>query len=283
MITTPALLLNLAGMRVRLVCRPETFIPAITARYQSFVDLDQREQQTDFTAELTFGDPQVSVSRFDLHVRFHDGRCLFDSIGASGDISVHDRYAELTICSSTPLESVEYFLRSIYALLTDTQGGLLLHCAGVLTDSGVHLFVGQSGSGKSTASRLSSSHAVTLNDDLIALLPQEGRWIGYGTPFWNIETVYRDGQTFGGPIVGIYKLVKDHNVYVESMSTAAAVAELYSNCPIVNADPARAPALLARCRQIAGAVPVQRLHFRQDPSFWDVLAARGGQMAESEE
>ena len=60
------------------------------------------------------------------------------------------------------------------------------------------------------------------------------------------------------------------------MSAAAAVAAMISSCPVVNGDPARAPELMARCRQIVRAVPVQRLHFRKDPSFWDVLEVDEG-------
>ena len=57
---------------------------------------------------------------------------------------------------------------------------------------------------------------------------------------------------------------------------AAAVAALIGSCPVVNGDPGRALDLLARCRQIVRAVPVQQLHFRKDPSFWDVLEVDEG-------
>ena len=77
-------------------------------------------------------------------------------------------------------------------------------------------------------------------------------------------------------LLGIYTLAKDPDVYLEPISTAAAVAALISSCPVVNGDPDRALELMARCRQIVRAVPVQRLHFRKDPSFWGVLEVDEG-------
>lgn len=108
------------------------------------------------------------------------------------------------------------------------------------------------------------------------LLPEANHWIAYGTPFWNFATLHRAGQTLHGPVVGVYKLVKDSEVYLEPMSPAAAVAELFTNSPVVNADAARASRLLARCQKFALAIPVQKLHFRKDDSFWAWLEPVGG-------
>ena len=171
---------------------------------------------------------------------------------------------------------MEYFLRILYALLAEAHGGLMLRTAGIMAPSGVNLFIGQSGSGKSTVASLSCGRGVVLNDDLIVLRPEQGRWIAYGTPFWNFKTIDRDGQTASAEVAGIYTLAKDLDVYLEPMAAAAAVAAMISSCPVVNGDPARAPELMARCRQIVHEVPVHRLHFRKDPSFWDVLEVDEG-------
>lgn len=262
---------NLAGIRVRLECQPEAFATAVQTRYRTFLAADDPEEPADFTARVIFSGPQVIVSELDLRMQVIGAEYHLDSVGATGIISLVNRCAELTLSNTAPLASMEYFLRTLFALLVVERDGLMLHCAGALADSGVHLFVGHSGGGKSTASALSADHAVILNDDLVILLPEAGRWIAHGTPFWNFETLQRAGQTTHGPIVGIYTLVKDPGVYLAPMSPAAAVAELYTNCPVVNADPGRAPELLARCQQLTLAIPMQKLHFRKAPSFWDVL------------
>ena len=174
-------------------------------------------------------------------------------------------------------QHLDYFLRALYALLADQDGGLLIHAAGLQNpaDGRVYLFTGQSGSGKSTVVAL-SPWATALNDDLILLRPQEAHWTAYGTPFWNSETVQRAGQTCRGPVAGVYPLIQDSQVYLEALSPGRATAALAANCPILNADVGRLPALLQRCLAVAAAAPVQRLHFRKAPGFWDLLIGKAG-------
>ena len=161
-------------------------------------------------------------------------------------------------------------LGSLYALLAIRGGGLLVHAAGLRVNQVVHLFIGPSGSGKTTVVAL-SPEAAALNDDLIIVRPAEHGWLAYATPFWNLETHQQPNSGAGVPIAGIYRLVQDRNVYLESVSAASAVADLVANCPVVNGAPAWLPALLDRCRQLARDVPVWRLHFRKDPGFWDLI------------
>jgi hypothetical protein len=184
--------------------------------------------------------------------------------------------------SIEPVREIEYFLRIALALFVLERDGLLVHCAalkrpGALWTRGdagpVFLFVGQSGSGKSTVVSLShaAGRAVALGDDLILLRREGAGWCAYGTPFWNFETAAREGQLETGPVAGIYKLVQDRAVFAEPMSRAAATAELVANCPIVNDQPALLPVLFDRCREIVSTVPIRRLHFRKDDAFWDVI------------
>jgi hypothetical protein len=277
--TAPPLLFSLAGLRTRLECSPHDFATQVLARFGPFIDPDNGGTKVDFTAQIMFEGPQASLSDADLQVHLTGAECRFDTAAATGKLSLVTQSANLTLRSTSPIAQIEYFLRILYALLAEAHGGLMLHCAGIMAPSGVHLFIGQSGSGKSTAASLSCGRGVVLNDDLIVLRPEQGRWIACGTPFWNFETIDRDGQTASAAVAGIYTLAKDPDVYLEPLSTAAAVAALISSCPIINGDPARALELMARCGQIVRAVPMQRLHFRKDPSFWGVLEVDEGPRA----
>jgi len=190
--------------------------------------------------------------------------------------------AALRMRSAEPAREAEYFLRIAFALFAVERDGLLIHCAALkrpgLASAGagvdpVYLFVGQSGSGKSTVAAVSRAmgRATALGDDLILLRREGEGWCAHGTPFWNFETVAREGQLETGLVEGIYKLVQDRAVFAEPMSRAAATAELVANCPIVNDQPALLPILIDRCREIVGTITVRRLHFRKDDAFWDVI------------
>jgi hypothetical protein len=275
--TATSLLFSLAGLCTRLECSPTDFAAEVLARFHPFISPDDGETSVEFTAQVAFAGAQAHISDADLHVWLAGAECRFDTAATSGELSLATRVANLTLHSTSPIAQMEYFLRILYALLAEAHGGLMLHCAGILASSGVHLFIGQSGSGKSTAALLSRGRGMVLNDDLIVLRPEQGRWIACGTPFWNFETIDRDGQTARAPVAGIYTLIKDPNVFLEPLSAAAAVAALIGSCPVVNGDPGRALGLMARCREIVRTVPVQQLHFRKDPSFWGVIEADEGQ------
>jgi hypothetical protein len=267
--------LAIAGWRVRLDCNLPAVDEAIAACYAAFVVDDAAT--SDATATVTVSSPIIGAVPGELSPQMRVTYCgdevLLDVPGACGKIVVNSWQAWLELSSDAFYPNLEYFLRILCALLAYRTGGLLVHAAGLLVGGQVHLFIGHSGSGKSTVVAL-SSQALALGDDLILLRPEETGWRAYGTPFWNPEATRREGQSASGILAGIYSLVQDREVYLQTLSPAAATAELAANCPVVSGDVAQLSGLLGRCQQLGAEVPVHRLHFRKDPGFWGLL--RGG-------
>ena len=267
--------LAIAGWRVRMECGLPVVAEAIAARYAAFAAPD--DAPSDTTITVSVGSEMAGAVPGGLspqmRVMYLGDTVQLDAPGACGKIIVSSWQAWLELSSEAFYPNLEYFLRILCALLAYRTDGLLMHAAGLLVDGQVYLFIGHSGSGKSTTVAL-SPHALALGDDLILLRPEEAGWRAYGTPFWNPETTRRAGQTASGLLVGIYSLVQDREVYLQTMSPAAAAAELAANCPVVSGDVAQLPGLLGRCQQLGAVVPVQWLHFRKDPGFWGLL--RGG-------
>ncbi|PKO20327.1 MAG: hypothetical protein CVU38_20725 [Chloroflexi bacterium HGW-Chloroflexi-1] len=198
-------LIDLAGWRVRLTCRPDVLAAAVAVRYAAFA---APAGPVALEAQVTLDGALRAAPGPEITVRASVDGCLgskylFDTPGFSGIINFASGKAGLALSSAAALEDVEYFLRIVYALVADCEGGLLIHAAGLVVDGGVHLFTGQSGSGKSTVVTL-SPHAIALGDDLILLRPGADGWTAHGTPFWNAETLQRADQTASGPLVGIY-------------------------------------------------------------------------------
>jgi hypothetical protein len=190
--------------------------------------------------------------------------------GVRGDLDFARGEARVTLDSGAAPARLEYLLRTIYAYLALRECGLLIHSAGLCSDSDAYLFMGQSGSGKSTVTSLSPS-ALALSDDLVLIKPSHDGWQAYSTPFWNAASLNRPTGSGSGRVVGCYKLIQSRSVRAERLPTAAAVAELIANCPVVNADPTCLPDLLARCRSLAQTIPIYALHFRKDASFWEAI------------
>lgn len=265
--------LHLAGWRIRLTCRPEALARAVSAQYAAFLDSDDGPPDLAVAITLTPappGDYAISSVLFEAQLRADGADHVFDAPDICGRISVSRKSAALTARSAAPLADVEYFLRIATALLAYGHDGLLIHGSALLVDGQVHLFIGQSGSGKTTVVSLSSG-ATALSDDLVVVRREAGGWMVYGTPFWNSETTTRHGQTASGPLAGIYKLIQDRDVFLAPMPPVAGAAELLASCPVVNGQPGLLAGVLGRCRALAAATPVQQLHFRKDDSFWAVL------------
>ena len=267
--------LDIAGWRIRLRCTPGALAQATADRYAEFAVADA--ETPDLTVDVS-GEPGAGADRshaipasvLETPLRTVGVTYRLDAAEICGKIVPTQRQASLQFNSADVQGELEYFLRSACALLAYQEGGLLVHGAALMRKGAVSLFVGQSGSGKSTVVALSPA-ATALSDDMVIVRPTAAGWVVHGTPFWNATTLRRDGQTQAGRLSGIYKLIQDRDVYLEPLRGVAAAVELVANCPVVNGDPAALAGLLARCRQLAEDVPVQRLHFRKDPSFWELL------------
>jgi hypothetical protein len=211
---------------------------------------------------------------------FQAGQLHFAADYYTGTIDLAQQQGQLTFTSLQPFEAADYFVRTALALLAFEAGGLLFHAAGLAHHDRGYAFFGYSGSGKTTVARL-SSHARLLNDDLVVLLPEAShpaatatreadRWQLIATPFSNPTQVQpTDHQRV--PLTALYRLIQDRRVFLEALDPAVAIAEVVASSPIVCADPDRALALLDRAAQLTRAIPVQRLHFLPDASFWDVI------------
>jgi hypothetical protein len=200
---------------------------------------------------------------------FEVGVLRFTAAHYTGSIDVRRANSHLQVTAPHPFEPIDYFLRAAMALLAFEAGGLLFHAAGLAQRGKGYAFFGHSGSGKTTVARV-SAEAVVLNDDLVVLLPQAKRWLMYATPFSNPTQVTPAGPQ-SVPLHALYRLVQDRRVFLGPIDPAVAVAEVIANSPVVSADLDRAVNLLARAEHLVTSVPVQRLHFLPDPSFWAVV------------
>jgi hypothetical protein len=200
---------------------------------------------------------------------FDDAILRFTAQHCLGFIDARQGVGHVSITAPHPFAPVDYVLRAALALLAFEAGGLLFHAAGLVRRGAGYAFFGYSGSGKTTVARVSTD-AVVLNDDLVVLLPQADRWELAATPFSNPTQVSPRGpQTV--TLAALYRLEQDRSVFVEPIDPAAAMAEVIASSPVVSADPDRALGLLTRIEDLIRRVPVQRLHFLPDASFWTVV------------
>ena len=196
-----------------------------------------------------------------------NGLC-FSPPGWEGNLDI-SRRAGWVSPGTRAVKEVDYFLRVVCAVQAFQVGGFLFHAAGILRDGCAFVFFGPSGIGKTTISRMSGKGTV-LNDDLILLLPVDEHWYAYSTPFSNSKHVAPLAGKFA-PLAGMYRLVQDQQVFLENSTPGYTLAELIANIPVISTDPIHSPILVARCQRLLASIPVFRLHFRKDNSFWQVV------------
>lgn len=257
--------LAIADITVQVSCNVPTLAAALRRRYRAF----PARGAAQLTAQVHLEGRRRSSALLDTGIRFRNGVLHFTAPGYEGFIDEEAGQGELRLSSAQPVEEVDYFLRVAYALLALRAGGLLLHAAGIVRGGRAYLFFGPSGCGKTTVARLSRSDRV-LNDDLVLLLPTEAEWRAYATPFWNPSQV-RPAEAMAAPVAGMFRLVQDTEVYLEAVGPAQALAELVASVPVVTRDAQRARRLLEICRRLLDTVPVSRLHFLPDASFWRLV------------
>ncbi|MBN1812871.1 MAG: hypothetical protein JXA14_13630 [Anaerolineae bacterium] len=206
---------------------------------------------------------------FGARPRFVDGHCRLEAQGFAGEIAPENGAAHLRAHPVAEPGDLAYFVRTVFALRSFDAGALLFHAAGVVHQNVAYALFGHSGSGKTTASRLSSGKPV-LSDDLVLLRQADSGWETWATPFGR----QRLSEVRSAPLRALLRLVQAPEERLEPMPRGAALGELVANSPVINADPTRSTALLARWEGVLRSVPTYFLHFRKSDTFWEVIDAQ---------
>ncbi len=211
--------------------------------------------------ELKGAQPQIEFSdnQISYHDPFSDGRLNFAT--QQGDFN-----------TSSPFiyNSLDYFLRILLSYLALKGHGLIVHAAGVLHNDKGYLFLGPSGSGKTTVAKLSANDVV-LNDDLLVILPSTTGWEVYSTPFTNQDQVRPQAGRM--PLNSMFLLAHGKTNRLEALAPAVALAEFIACVPVLPAYPQFTSIVLNRAFMILGSIPLHKLHFTPDPSFWKLIDA----------
>jgi hypothetical protein len=170
-----------------------------------------------------------------------------------------------------PIDPLGYPLDELLiANLLGRGRGVELHACGIVDHSGRgHLFVGQSGAGKSTTARLWGDEAREIvSDDRVIVREQEGTlWI-HGTP-WHGEASLSSPSR--APLFGVYLLIQASENELRELSAADAVARLFACAFPPFHDPQAVAFTMSMLERIVSRVPVREFRFTLDRSALDLI------------
>lgn len=262
--------LAVAGIAVTMTSNDAPLIEHFARRYAPF--LVSNDTPTEVIIEILL-DPQFRspplASTDDTGVVFQHQSGQFATAHSAGQIDTASGRVTITLADRQFLADIDYCVRIVHALWAFRSGGMLFHGAGIVRNGHACLFFGHSGSGKTTTARLSIGDRV-LNDDLVLLMPQDNGWLVHATPFWN-PTQFGRPEPGSAPLAAMLRLVQSPYVALEAMSPAHALAELLSCVPVMSGDAASSHVLLERGLRLLDTIPIYRLHFLPDASFWRVV------------
>jgi hypothetical protein len=256
--------LDIAGICITISCQQERLVQALGQRYKAFTIFGEVQHNIEI-----YWEPMINPPVFLMpSTSFDNSGVRLSGPGYTGYYNIPDKKGELRCNTATPVEAVDYYLRVIVSVISFTMQGIMAHGAGILHAGRGYLFIGHSGSGKTTISKLSVDDFV-LNDDLVILLPRNEAWVMYSTPFWNPSQI--KPKPHMAPLDAMYLLKKDRTVYIEPFKPSQALAEFLTNVPIIISNERYIRSLIDRCIKILETVPAYQLHFLPDQTFWRVI------------
>lgn len=126
---------------------------------------------------------------------------------------------------------LRYAIWFAFVLLGIEMGVTLVHSSAIVNHGHAVLFLGESGTGKSTHTRLWLNHiggSRLLNDDCPALAIEDGQAIVYGTP-WSGKTPCYHNRRF--PLKALVRLSQAPENKIRHLGTIEAFAALQPSCP----------------------------------------------------
>jgi hypothetical protein len=190
-------------------------------------------------------------------------RAWFNSAYTQGRVQLLQRYFDPEL----PLYPLEYPLDELLMIHRLSRGeGAEVHACGLVTADGVgRLFVGHSGAGKSTTSRLWLRHsgAQVLSDDRIILRMEDDRPVMYGTPWHGDAGLAAQASA---PVNHIFLLEHGKQNEIVPLEPGRAAAELFTRTFVPHHSPSGLAHTLGFVERITALVTVSHFRFKPDAS-----------------
>lgn len=173
--------------------------------------------------------------------------------------------SDVSLDDPAELNFQKHFLNAAFNMATSVHKTMQVHASAIEKNGKALLFLGPSGTGKSTHSRLWLQHisgASLLNDDepVIRFL-NTGEARAYGTPWSGSTPCYRNASAQLAGFVHLYQSSQNKLTRLNGMQ---AVSEVMKHCRTVKSDEKIRQMIFNALAEMLSSVPVYRLDCRPD-------------------
>ena len=209
------------------------------------IDLYRRDGQWKFEMAPVSGSPVA-------------GRLVCDAGFRQGTLQILDGGRSGRFC-------IDNALMILFAFRTTALGTLEMHASVTVREGEAYLFLGRSGAGKSTHSRLWLEHlpgCTLLNDDnpVVRVLP-DGEVRAYGTPWSGKTPCYRNASA---PVAAFVRIVQAPRNKLTRCSLVEAYAQVYSSSSGLKGEDGLGDAFHETVTGVVSRVPGYVLECRAD-------------------
>ncbi len=181
-------------------------------------------------------------------------------VGGSGEVAYECGYPEL----------LENFFRVLFAFLLVENNGVLLHSAGVDYNGSGIIFVGQSGSGKTTIASLLRDKATVYSDDIVAIRRDKNNYKLFSTPFRGEESLWLP-EVRSVKLARVYIPQKANKTFSIIAKKGEALSKIIANSPFIYGFKTGLTYLFDFLEELIKQVPIYKLYFEKDAPIWEVI------------
>jgi hypothetical protein len=165
-------------------------------------------------------------------------------------------------------------IKWIFSFLIIFKGGIPLHCSLAYRNNIAFGFLGPSETGKTTILKLLGSGWEKGNDEFNAIIPRNGYYMFYSTPF-KASVPFSMGLLKPIPNPRLFFLKQCKTNYFENIPKSTKYFNLLKNVYTLAASRSLGDKLLENTQNVCNTVPMQTLHFINNETIATFLACYG--------
>ena len=277
-LTLPSVTVEIGGIAILLQPSDPKFCNVLESRYETFATRnapDAADTNANIACRFEIHlDPRGRASDEDARVtrEVTDGTSLWHFRRGDFDATWNPQTREGHILQCPNPYSIDTVLRITHSLVLAEQGGFLLHAASAIRNNRAFLFAGVSGAGKTTMSRLASTDAIVLTDEIsyIRSDAKNGKdYVAYGTPF--AGELARVGANASAPLETLYLLVQGPENRIAPISKIDAARAIMRHVLFFAEEKDLVAKVFDSVLEFVSRVQVAQLIFTPDARAWELI------------
>jgi hypothetical protein len=179
-----------------------------------------------------------------------------------GFIKKPDRFCQLNINPASAKILFYPFLLSAFSLFLSELDSFIVHAAGIIYKDLAYIFIGSSGSGKTTVASILEKRGLNIISDERIIIRKKGScFMVYAIPWFN-------NRNQSAPLKNIFLLKKSNRVAFIPLKSPYAVSQIFPNVYFNLPDQDAIEKLLDTFNSLLSKCSLYEMEFLPDSSFW---------------